>query len=98
MYPCAGLAELIDGEALMNNIYPDDEAKTDGGLLKLMQISVTPSGTLTLSMLMTAKEWLDILQDKDSPEQGTDPTFKKKLWETVIKFIPMTVIKLLIKA
>jgi hypothetical protein len=54
IYPCAGLAELIEGEALMNNIFPDDEAKIDGGLLKLMQMSVTPSGTLRLSILMTA--------------------------------------------
>ena len=36
--------------------------------------------------------------DKRSPEQGTEPIFRKQLWKLAMKFIPTTVTMLLMYA
>jgi hypothetical protein len=63
----------------------------------LRQIPAAPRAAFVLSIVMTTKESLAMLQDESgTPEQGDEPILAKQLWEVEIKFEPMTVTMLLI--
>ena len=58
----------------------------------MRQIPAAPRAAFVLSMVMTTKESLAIMQDESGiPEQGDEPILAKQLWEVEIKFEPMTV-------